>query len=42
MDKRLITEVSGVVEAPVERVREVLARTLLPGDAPGCPVHLSP
>ncbi|MET7459124.1 hypothetical protein [Nonomuraea sp. NPDC005501] len=34
MDKRLITEVSGVVEAPVERVRAVLARTLLPEGAP--------
>ncbi|GAA3143904.1 hypothetical protein [Nonomuraea roseoviolacea] len=28
--RKLITEVSGVVEAPVERVREALRKTLLP------------
>ncbi|MBN6050379.1 hypothetical protein JYK22_00425, partial [Nonomuraea sp. RK-328] len=33
-DKKLITEVSGVIEAPVGRVREALRKALLPEPVP--------
>lgn len=35
MKRSLLAEVSGVVEAPPERVREALVKNLLPGGVPG-------